>query len=641
MKTVWKYSVLILATLLALSLAIWGGVGLATRAATVTVNVSGAPWGVSTCYIGAVEGDTDYNINQMLDLGINSYRIYGGMSRWEYQDDDGVYGSPTIDQIKADPNVINWAWWDNVMTNPTCGSDYGSNWDGCPPAVWAGNARTIFQQAKDNNVRLVVTLRNVDNSNNPAWANTQMNPPNAPEDWNEWWEHVFATVYWANVRNDYHIDDWQVHNEPNNGSQGWAGTIEDYYLFAQYTADAIRYVYNTYLPGRTPHIYAPVSGGSWPRDVLINAGQYYDMEDMHNYDTDVSTRHQQANQWVIDYGGGAYPLVDSEWGSWHASQYDSLANAVKLLTENLIRMSKPNLDYVYMNHVFALYDWQTWGSGLIHGYSPNQTYTPGYYGMRNAIRALQGCKTTYQSTTSNTKLLAITTQDGSGNIYLLVSNNAPSAYQVDANLSALITSGVGTIYEFSSTRNDEVAGTVTLSNGHAVFNVPNGSVVVQFGGGSPPPTPTNTPTPAPPTNTPTPGPSATPTNTPLPPTATSTPGGATVMHVADIYTTDANGVPKTAFTKGEYVYWRVKIVDQGSSPVSGADVTCKIRRPDSSLWTSKTFATGADGWALFSLKSAPSNKTGVYTINVTNVVKAGATYDPGANVKSSCQFTLQ
>jgi hypothetical protein len=72
-----------------------------------TITVSGTPWGVSTCYIGATEGNVRFNVADMQDAGINTYRIYGGMSRWERQDDDGVYGSPTIDQIKANPNLVN------------------------------------------------------------------------------------------------------------------------------------------------------------------------------------------------------------------------------------------------------------------------------------------------------------------------------------------------------------------------------------------------------------------------------------------------------------------------------------------------------------------------------------------------------
>ncbi|MEG4108511.1 hypothetical protein [Microcoleus sp. S13_C5] len=67
-----------------------------------------------------------------------------------------------------------------------------------------------------------MSIRNVDNGWNQSWA-LQLNPPRAKEDWNEWWEQVFATVYWLNVRNDYPVDDWEIHNEPDNRDQGWGG----------------------------------------------------------------------------------------------------------------------------------------------------------------------------------------------------------------------------------------------------------------------------------------------------------------------------------------------------------------------------------------------------------------------------------
>ena len=85
------------------------------------------------------------------------------------------------------------------MTHPPHGSDYW--WSG-QDHVWQGNARTIFRALQAAGIRPVLTLRNVENYGHPAWAQ-RLNPPRSPEDWNEWWEHVFATVYWLNVRNDY------------------------------------------------------------------------------------------------------------------------------------------------------------------------------------------------------------------------------------------------------------------------------------------------------------------------------------------------------------------------------------------------------------------------------------------------------
>jgi hypothetical protein len=194
-----------------------------------TITVSATPWGTSTCAIGATEGHVRVDIDDLVEAGLTTYRIYGGMSRWEWEDDDGIYGAPTIEAIKVNPHVINWSWWDAAMTTPPQGSDYW--WSG-QGNIWQGNSRAIFSDLKAAGIRPVLTLRNVDNFGNPAWAQA-LNPSNSPDDWNEWWAYVFATVYWLNVRNDYRVDDFEVHNEPNSVRQGWAGTIEDYYTRAE------------------------------------------------------------------------------------------------------------------------------------------------------------------------------------------------------------------------------------------------------------------------------------------------------------------------------------------------------------------------------------------------------------------------
>ncbi len=92
-----------------------GSFNSARAASNATITVSGTQWGVSTAYIGATEGNVRFNTADMTDLGINTYRIYGGMSRWEWQDPYSTYGTPAIAQIKADPTIINWTWWDNAV----------------------------------------------------------------------------------------------------------------------------------------------------------------------------------------------------------------------------------------------------------------------------------------------------------------------------------------------------------------------------------------------------------------------------------------------------------------------------------------------------------------------------------------------
>ena len=79
-----------------------------TPALPTTITVNGQQWGKSTCFIGATEGSSRFSLTDLEDLGVNAYHMYGGMSRWETQDDSSVYGYPTIAQIKANPAVINW-----------------------------------------------------------------------------------------------------------------------------------------------------------------------------------------------------------------------------------------------------------------------------------------------------------------------------------------------------------------------------------------------------------------------------------------------------------------------------------------------------------------------------------------------------
>lgn len=439
-----------------------------------TLTVGGSPWGKSTCYIGGDEGNTRFDVNDLKDLGVNTFRIYGGVTRWETQDDSGGYGTPSINDIKANPNAIDWTRWDAAMTSPPAGSDY--SWSKST-AVWQGNARSIFSQLKAAGIKPVVVLRNQDNFRTPLWI---ANPPKTTADWNEWWEHVFATIYWLNVRNDYHVDDWEIHNEPDNASQGWGGSLADYYTFAQYTNDAIQYVYKTYLPGRTPHVLAAgtVGGSTWPQGLLANAGTSFDSMDIHNYDADVSGYDRTVHGWMNAAGRASMPLWVSEWGTYTGG-YDSLPFTTTLLS-NLIRMSQPGDDYVYGSHLFSLFDWS--GSaepfqGLIDA---SGTKRLSYYALRMGIRALQGCRTTFQTTSNTSDLKAITTREAGGNLDVLVTNTSQTAgYTADVNLQNLVSDGVGTLWRNDATHQDTLSDNPTLVNGHTTVNVPaNGSVLL-------------------------------------------------------------------------------------------------------------------------------------------------------------------
>jgi hypothetical protein len=318
------------------------------------ITVTGTAVGQTELSIGGVEGCLRFAANDMLDLGITNYRIYAGMSRVEPNDDDGVYGSPTIAQIKADPNIIPWTEWDYWFNYQD-----GYFWEGgcaAHPDRAQISLKDILTALKNNGITPIVTLRNVDNYDGPAWA-MQLNPPDTTEDWNEWWEFVFAWVYWANVRNNLEVHDWQVHNEPDNTSQGWDGTLADYITFTQYTADAIQYVYDTYLPGKSFKLYAPVSThcNEWITESLIQNDAILDVVDWHRYgppEDEAETIQGYIDQYDSD---GVHELLSlSEWGTYKDS-YDSLSNAMHY-TQGLISHSRPE-SKVDISSIFSLYDW--------------------------------------------------------------------------------------------------------------------------------------------------------------------------------------------------------------------------------------------------------------------------------------------
>jgi hypothetical protein len=476
--------ILFVSALLVMSLVVTTAIPMPARSTTITV--SGTPWGLSTCYIGATEGNVRFDIADLQEAGIATYRVYGGMPRWEWRDDDGVYGAPTIAEIKENPAVINWTWWDTAMTYPPRGSDYW--WSGTDQ-VWQGNARTIFAELQAAGIRPVLTLRNVDNYGNPSWGR-RLNPPRSPEDWNEWWEHVFATVFWLNVRNNYGVNDFEVGNEPNNSGQGWGGTIADYDAFIQYTYDAISFVYHTYLPGRTFHVYAPVtSGGDWPRDVMMHAGASFDTVDVHNYNSDITGYTEHVHGWMKQSREAGAELWLTEWATYLGG-YQSASTGVNTVLNNMIRGARPGQDHIDGSHLFTFYDWAgsnkgtpdvDWTNfqGLV---GPTGSRRASFYALRMGTRALNRCKASYQTTTGDGHVLAITTKDAEGKMYLLVTNSSEDTpYAVKADLSALISSGTGTMWQFDATHNDVIVDHPTLSNGHVAFTIPaTAAIMIRF-----------------------------------------------------------------------------------------------------------------------------------------------------------------
>ncbi len=441
-----------------------------------TITVSPKQWGVSTRYIGGTEGATRFDICDFVDSGINTLRIYGDMSRFEPTDDGGAYGAPTISEIKADPNVILWKRWDEIMD-----SAYSSEVvrpEGQPQVTW----RSVFADLKRAGVRTVVSLRNRDTALKPEWIAAV---PKTEKDWNEWWEYCFAMAYWLNVQNDYRVDDFEVLNEPDNApQQGWIGTIDEYGEMVRVANDALGYVYRTYLPGRTCYIHAPAtSGPAWVPGVLADAGDQFNALNLHNYAWwDKGECVQKMHQELAKAGHPDYPIWLSEWGTYDVS-YDVLYMGLAVV-ENLIRFSQPGDDYVFGSHIFSFYDWTYEGvqdKGIISATGKRHGT---YYAMRLAIRALKDGKPTFQATTDGKDLMAIATKDPDGTLNLLVLNwSETTSFNLRADLSGLMKEGAGSIRELSATARDEVTGCTTVIKGESRFTAPAQSVVlVQYRG---------------------------------------------------------------------------------------------------------------------------------------------------------------
>jgi hypothetical protein len=435
------------------------------------ITVSPEPWGVSTRYIGGTEGNARFDIEDLLDCSVNTLRIYGDMSRFEPTDDDGDYGSPTIAQIKADPNVIPWQRWDEVMDGLY--SRHIVSPEGQPKLTW----RRFFQQLQRAGVRPVISLRNRDTALKPEWSPAV---PQTEADWNEWWEYVFAMPYWFNVRNDLRIDDFEVLNEPDNSpQQGWTGTREQYCEMVRKTNDALDYCYRTYLPDRTYHLHAPAtSGPAWVSGILADAGDHFNTLNLHNYtwwDKGKCVRDMHAE--LKESGHPDYPIWLSEWGTYDVS-YDVLYMGLAVI-ENLIRFSQPGDDYVCGSHIFSFYDWayeDTTGWGVITG---DGTRRATYYAMRLAIRALKDAKPTFQAATDAPDLMAIATKEADGKINLLVLNWSETvSYNVCADLSGLLREGTGTIRRFSADVKDQVVGGTPIASSVSHFAAPRWSATL-------------------------------------------------------------------------------------------------------------------------------------------------------------------
>lgn len=405
-------------------------------------------------FYGTVEGG-HWNVADLVDCKMNSVRLYCDMSRIEPTDDDGVYGSPTIAQIKANPGIIPWSVWDARIND-------ASLWG---TGVSLGQ---IFADCAANGIQPLICIRTSDINMLPAWA---PQPPFDDADRNEVWEFCFALAYWCNVRHNYGFIEWQSFNEPDRDSQGWIGTDDEYAEFVRIAWDGFIFANN--MAGLTTWNHAGNSPGWGPLDAACRLSDpEKNVDDYHYYKTSQVSQGQDAAQRDDLYGtdGVRDILWNSEWGTYTSSYSGTMGMTI---ADDLYEFA--TFDTTVGKHcrgtsIFVMWDWGGY-DGLVNADgSKNATY----WAHRLMNRGLQGGKDRLQADGAGSGQIA--TRDANNIYYVVISNSAT----LTLNLSAVgITNGTATLYYYQDVvYNDVVVGNPVVSNGVVSFTGISGGVAL-------------------------------------------------------------------------------------------------------------------------------------------------------------------
>src|SRR5260370_27030053 len=117
------------------------------------------------------------------------------------------------------------------------------------------------------------------------------------------------------------MDVYQIANEPDLEGYNQA----NYFAFFDLCRDAVRYVYATYLPGRTPIMTGPVDSqntgpGDWVDAMFQTRGSTVDWMDFHPYTYHGGgtgtwlTEVQNEQALIANRGFGSTPIYLSEFG---------------------------------------------------------------------------------------------------------------------------------------------------------------------------------------------------------------------------------------------------------------------------------------------------------------------------------------
>ncbi|MBD0256025.1 MAG: DNRLRE domain-containing protein, partial [Cytophagales bacterium] len=449
--------------------------------APATVAVSGTQAGISTRYMGMQGGDSPSAtafIDAVDDLGLNAFRFFTTMNRYEPEDDVPGYGYPTREQLlAADPSdllgtntLIDWSKYEVQLNRDR---DNGQT-----DAV-------RFAMFREKGIKVLANLQL--NQRGPDWAPTFATTP-TQADKDEWWQSCYANALLLNKKHDFRIDDYEIGNEPNLGSEGFRGTMATYYEMVRIAKDAIKEAYARHLPGRTYRIYAPAPAWDdfgWIDGVLKNVPDDFDHVSFHKYG--VLTSMDQGVRNVRNWAANRQVWL-TEWGTWEngfdQTQVNNLSVNIDWI-KLIMTMSTPGASYVDGWHYYKLFhSGYAGGDGLIDKRTFPYKKEKAYYGLRLGIRALNGGKPVYGTQTSTGDLTASTSRNADGTYSTLIANTSNSyAYRAELNLSSLVADQEKvTLYRFDAANNDaRFRGPALVGGKTQVIVPPKGAVLYVTG----------------------------------------------------------------------------------------------------------------------------------------------------------------
>jgi hypothetical protein len=445
-----------------------------------TLTVHNAILGQTTTYVGATEAGV-FHIDDLVDLGINTYRLWTKMDELEWWDDDDApgylcteVGTPPSSTIKLDQangftNTIPWDWWDTQFT----GTYY----------TWSGNSREqVIQQCIANGITPVLVLRTRDDQGNPDQCSGDWAPrpnPTSQSDLAEWWEHCFAIAYWLNVRHSYGVTHFEVLNEPDQLDQGWAeygGTTAEYVHMVRTAYDAVKYAND--IAGIETHIHAPVVANynsAYVADSLDGADDEIQAVDYHTYANDPTASIQGINSSVAAHNpdGITETVWVSEWGTY-SSGYDTFSRAM-LTANQLLTFSEQEVEGVT---IFGMYDWGSF-AGLLDDATRVRTET--YYAYRLMTRGLVGGKERLDHTAAGLSggTRTMVTRDAQYVYVTVLRNSVGTTGTVGVDMTAIGSgSGAVTVWEYSAANKDVVVEMPMMTGATFTLTVPSDGIAL-------------------------------------------------------------------------------------------------------------------------------------------------------------------